>query len=313
VQPQNLATIAYWMQRWLLKRDEPVAAVQLETRPAADLLCTETGQVLTSIENEKSVIDLNAEFEQALAKQRRADWQKIVATERRQRVSEILRLRPQEAFQAPNWEDRGRIERDDYHIDTVLLTTSFGRKIPALTFHPASPADAAYLVLHDEGKVGDSQPGGPVESLMMRGNAVVTIDLAGQGETASGPQDAALTNWKTYYLAYLLGQSLVGLRVEDTLAAADFVAYYQKDRDDARPVHLVASGQSCIVALHAAAVHPERFATVTLQQMPESWSSVVKDPSPTGQLSSTIHGVLATYDLPNLIELAGKDKVTIVD
>jgi cephalosporin-C deacetylase-like acetyl esterase len=313
VQPQNLATIAHWMQRWLLERDEPVTAVELETRPAADLLCTETGQVLTSIENEKSVLDLNAEYERTLAGQRSKAWQDIGEAERRQRVREVLRLRPEEELQEPAWEDRGRVEREDYHIDKVVLTTSFGRKIPGLTFHPASPADAAYLVLHDEGKLGDSQPGGPVESLMMRGNAVVTIDLAGQGETAFGPQDATLTNWKTFYLAYLLGHSLVGLRVEDTLAAADFVTYYQKDREHARPVHLVASGHACIVALHAAAVHPDLFASVTLNQMPESWSSVVQDPSPTGQLSSAIHGVLGSYDLPNLIELVGKDKVSLVD
>jgi pimeloyl-ACP methyl ester carboxylesterase len=59
-------------------------------------------------------------------------------------------------------------------------------------------------------------------------------------------------------LGYLLGKPLLGMRVEDALAAADFVAYYQKKRDNPRKVHLVGVGRAGIVALHAAALHPEQ-------------------------------------------------------
>lgn len=313
VQPQNLATIAHWMQRWLLNRDAPVAAVELQVRPAEELLCTETGQVLTSLENEKSVFALNAERAHELAEHRKEAWLNAGQSQQGDRVREVLKLRPDEDLQSPDWQDRGRVNREGYHIDKVLLTTRFGRMIPTLTFHPPDPSDAAYLYLHDEGKLGAGQPGGPVEALVDEGYAVVTVDLAGQGETASGQRDATLTNWKTFYLAYLLGQSLVGLRVEDTLASADFVAYYQKDREHPRPVHLVASGQATIVALHAAAMRPDLFASVTLRGMPESWEAVARDPSPAGQLSSTIHNVLSTYDLPDLIQLAGPDKIKVID
>ncbi len=152
---------------------------------------------------------------------------------------------------------------------------------------------------------------GRSKNLVKQGYAVVSVDLSGQGETSSGQRDVNLTDWKTFYLAYLLGESIVGLRVDDVLAAADFVAYYQKNRDQPRPVHLVASGQSAIIALHAAALHPQLFASVTLTRMPANWSSVVRDSKPSGQLDSAIHGVLRTYDLTVLVELVGDEKVKI--
>ncbi|MFM8728123.1 MAG: hypothetical protein ACKON9_23705 [Planctomycetaceae bacterium] len=95
----------------------------------------------------------------------------------------------------------------------------------------------------------------------------------------------------------------MAMRVEDVLNSADFVAYYQKPRQQPRRVHLVAEGQSGIAALHAAALHPELFASVTLKQTPASWTSIAGSASPAGQLDSTVHGVLRHWDLPDLESL----------
>jgi cephalosporin-C deacetylase-like acetyl esterase len=309
VRPQSLATITHWMRRWLAGHDGPVEAVELETLPAGDLLCTKTGQVLSGLPGERSVFDLNAEYSERLATERTALWQSDTSEKMVDRIREVAGVRANSAMKPPEFEDRGRVSREKYHIDKLVLTTDSSVKLPGLTFHPPSPEDGAYLYLHDEGKLGDTESGGPVEKLMIKGFAVVTVDLRGQGETSSGKRDAILTDWKTYYLSYLLGQSLVGARVEDALAAADFVAYYQKDRNSPRKVHLVGVGQSGIVALHAAALNPGLFASVTLRGTPKDWTSVVRQSAPTGTLDSTIHGVLRVYDLPDLVKLAGADKV----
>jgi pimeloyl-ACP methyl ester carboxylesterase len=119
-----------------------------------------------------------------------------------------------------------------------------------------------------------------------------------------------LGDWKTFSLAYLLGDSMIGLRTADTLAAADFCAWYQMDRSKSRrKVHLVAVGQSGIVALHAAALHPDLFESITLRNTPRDWTSIVSDKYAKGQLDATIHAVLEIYDLPDLVKLAGQDKV----
>ena len=308
VQPQNLATIAYWMKRWLLGSDKPVSIAKLETLPQKDLLCTESGQVLT-LPGERSVFDLNAEYESTLAKQRKSKWSRTSPKDMTGKIRTLLGVRPNSELKPPTWKDLGRVKRPTYHIDKLVLKTDSGVPLPALTFHPPSPVDDAYLYLHDSGKLGDSTADGPIESLIDDGYAVVTVDLRGQGETASGKRDALLSDWKTYYLAYLLGKPLLGMRVEDALAAADFVAYYQKKRDAPRKVHLVGVGQAGIVALHAAALHPELFSSVTLRKTPRDWASVVRQKTAVGQLDSTVHGALTVYDLPDLVRLTGKDKV----
>lgn len=312
VRPQALATIAHWMQRWLLDHDEPIPAEELETRPPSELLCTESGQVL-GLANEKSVFDLNAEYAAELAAKRKELWE----TESREimttKIRELIGARPNDKLPPPEFEDIGRVAREEYHIDKLVLRTDSGIPLPGLTFHPESPDDDAYLYLHDEGKLGDSDPGGRIEELMGDGYAVVSVDLRGQGESASGKRDDLLGDWKTYYLSYLLGDSLLGKRVEDALAAGHFVAYYQKKKDNPRRVHLVGVGQAGIVALHAAAMNPDLFASVTLRNTPRDWSSLVSEKIPAGALDTTVHGALTVYDLPDLVRLAGDDKVRYED
>ena len=312
VQPQNLAAITQWMKRWLLDQDAPTPILELRALPPAELLCLKTGQTLTGLAGERSVFELNADLAAKLTQERNELWRKTPREAMLAKVREALHTRPSEELKPPKWEDLGRARRDGYHIDKLVLRTDSHVPLPALTFHPPSPRDEAYLYLHDEGKLGDSGRDGPIEKLLQDGFAVVTVDLRGQGETASDKPDALLTGWKTYYLGYLLGRPLLGMRVEDALAAADFVAFYQKERADPRKVHLVGVGRAGIVALHCAALRPELFASVTLRNVPRDWTSVVGQSIPAGQLESTVHGALRVYDLPDLVRLIGEDKVSFV-
>ena len=308
VQPQNLASITQWMRRWLLDRDEVVPIAELRTRPSEELLCTQSGQVLR-LPGERSVFDLNAEFELELAGHRQARWKVESPQTMLEKVRETAGIRPLDRHAPPTWKDLGRVHRPGYHIDKLVLHTDSGVLLPALTFHPKSPQDDAYLYLHDDGKLGDSEAGGAIEKLVDDGYAVVSVDLRGQGETGSGKRDPLLGDAKTYYLAYLLGKSLTGLHTEDALAAAHFVAYYQKPKSSPRRVHLVGVGQTGIVALHAAALRPELIASITLCNTPRDWASTVKSPTPSGLLDGTIHGALKVYDLPDLVHLIGTEKV----
>lgn len=313
VQPENLAAIAQWMKRWLLHDDGPVSVAEIATRKPEELLCTKTGQVLTAFPNEKSVVDLNAEHEAKLAEQRQKLWASAKPDQMASKIRELLGVKAER--KPTTWEDRGRVEKDGYHIDKLVMRSDSGAVLPALTFHPPSPADAAYLYLHDAGKLGDSQAGGPIEELVASGHAVVTVDLRGQGETGlpSGRGSELLPDAKTYFLAYLLGESLVGLRTDDALAAADFVAYYQKQRNDPREVHLVGVGRAGVVALHAAAMNPGLFTSVTLRKTPRDWASIVRNANPAGRLDVAVHGALKVYDLPDLVRLVGADKVRFED
>ncbi|MGE0607825.1 MAG: alpha/beta hydrolase family protein [Pirellulales bacterium] len=306
VQPANLAAIGQWMRRWLLSQDGTVATDEYAIRPEAELLCTESGQVLL-LPDERSAFDLNVAREQQLAAARAAFWKKSTPDEARRAVRSVVQVRPLADMPVATREKAGKVQRDGYHIDKLLLQTDSGVPLPALTFHPPEPRDDAYLYLHEGGKQADAAPGGPIETLVRQGYVVVAIDLRGQGETAGASPDALLGEWKSFYLAYLLGKSVVGLQTEDTLAAGRFIAHYQTEKP--RQVHLLGVGQAAIPALHAAALEPGLFDTVTLRGAPRDWSSIIGQPAPMGQLTSTVHNVLATYDLPDLLKLLPPEKV----
>jgi hypothetical protein len=258
---------------------------------------------------ERSVFDLNAEIEKQLAEERRSRWESKPREEMLEMVRETIGLRPVEQIAEPKMEDVGRVDRDDYHIDKFVLYTDSGVPLPGLTFHPQTPQKDAYLYLHEDGKLGDSVPGGPIEKLVHAGSVVVAVDLRGTGETGNARPDATLGDWKSFYLAYLLGQSTVGLHTEDVIAAGRFVANYKTKTP--RKVHLVAVGRHAVPALHAAALAPDLFESVLLKKPLEAWSPIVEQPVPAGLLTTTAHGALKVYDLPDLARTIGAEKLHI--
>jgi len=308
VRPENLVAIVRWMRRWLLDKDDAVELLDPKLHSGEKLQCTEKGQVLL-LPEERSVFDLNVDRERRLAAPRRKLWEQSTAKEALQAVRKTAGVRPLDEIGKLAMNEVGRVERDGYHIDKFVLTTPAGMPLPGLAFHPADPQDDAYLYLHEDGKQAVGGAGGPVEKLVSQGYVVVAVDLRGLGETAPRNRDDLLGNWKAFYLAYLLGDSLVGLRTEDVLACGRWVSGYKTQNP--RRVHLVGVGSAGIPALHAAALEPDLFASVVLRDTLPSWSNTVGDPIPRALLEHTVHGALRVYDLPDLVRSIPEDRITL--
>jgi hypothetical protein len=76
-------------------------------------------------------------------------------------------------------------------------------------------------------------------------------------------------------------------------------------------VSVIAIGEAAIPALHAAALEPDAFQTITLRQMIPSWELLVGSEGTFDQTVNMVHGVLRHYDLPDLIQMVGKERVVI--
>ncbi len=308
VQPANLIGITRWLRRWLLGKDDTVKLEPIKTLTEAELNCTERGQVLL-LPGERSAFELNSEIADRLATQRKDFWEKTPKAEALAAVRKATGVRPLAEIPPPEMIEKGRVDREGYHIDKFVLRTDSGVPLPGLTYHPAQAIRDAYLYLHEDGKVADGAPGGPIEKLVKDGYVVVAIDLRGIGETASGKADALLGNSKTYFLAYLLGKPLVGLHTEDALAGGHFVANYKTKTP--RKVHLIGVGRAGIAALHAAALEPDLYASVTLRRTLPAWTPIVRQSIPQALLTTTVHGALKTYDLPDLVRTIDATKLHI--
>lgn len=293
--------------------DERLRALTVPDWTDADLQVTEEGQVLLR-PGERSVFEINATIAARLRAERAAAWKALDATGKRARVRATIGV-PGEAGEAALFEV-GELRRGDLTIRKLVLEAGPGLPLPALVFVPAKPAGRAVLYLHGESMKVDAAPGGPIEALAKEGRVVVAAELRGIGETETGVRRKAFGAGRfgqdnlEILTAYLLGKSYVGLRTADALqwagAAASGVVGIQPGSID-----LVAIGEAAVPALHAAALNPERFASVTLRRMISSWESIVAAPETRDQTVNMVHGALRVYDLADLIAMAGPEKVRV--
>lgn len=338
---QQREAAARWMHRWLLGEDKVIHEVDPASLPdpasdnelralsggdftQEDLYCSAEGQVLL-MPGEKSVFQLNAELELELRSGRTAAWRELDAAGRRALVRKTIdgmgptdgSGRDQRA--AVSHRGVGTIQRDGYRIEKLVLAPEPGIELPALLFLPASGGGEATLYLHGESMKADAAPGGAIESLVKAGHIVLAAELRGIGETETGhdKRDYGHGHFgrdvQEIFLAYLIGRSYVGMRAADVAVAARFLEHYRAGGDRPRALHLVAIGEAAIPALHAAALEPHLFASVRLERMIASWTEVVQTPASWNQAVNVVHGALRHYDLPDLIELAGADKVRVDD
>ena len=307
-----------WMRRWLLGVDDAVTEPDFPIFQDEQLLCSPEGQVML-MPDERSVIDLNVEWEKRLAGKRRGLWASATQAEARAKVREVAGVRPLAKLSSPTARNVGSIDRNGYRIEKLVLQSEGGIPIPTLAFAPPKPNNDVYLYLHGKGKHIDADVGGPIEKLVNAGHLVLAVDLSGIGETErTGNRRIGWTvgmlgpDYHEFALAYLLGKSFVGMRAEDTLVSARFLSTYQTD-GKRRRVHLIGIGEAAIPALHAAALEPQLFSSVRLRRMIPSWVDVVKATETSNQLINTIHGVLSSYDLPDLVTLYGQTNMTVED
>ncbi len=296
-----------WMRRWLLRIEDDITEPDTPIRKDDEIQCSPKGQVML-MPGERSVFDLNAEVEKTLAVSRRELWAKTPKNDMLAKVRQIVGVRPLDKLPQLTHRVAGSIERQGYRIEKLVLEPEPGIVLPALAFVPPKPDSEAYLYLHGQGKQTDAAPGGPIEQLVTQGHLVLAVDLRGLGETteksnrwyrgAFGPLAG------DFYHAYLLGRSLVGMWAEDALVCARFLAGYEA-KGGQRKVHLVGVGMAGVPALHAAALEPGMFASVTLRQTLTSWSSIVGNPEAKDQLITAVHGALKVYDLPDLAASVG--------
>lgn len=307
VKPENLSAIVHWMKRWLLDGNAQQATPlkpfsEYQTLSEDQLLVTAQGQVLLDAQ-ERSVFEFNFDIAKELRKNAPftgdlLSMQNLIREQLQIPVAKDTRVRSARA---------GKVQRENYHIDKLVIRGDDDFPLPALTFHPVDPSDSAYLYLSDGGKASDSALDGPIEKIVDEGYVVVSVDLRGQGETADGTPHPRLGDWRTFYLAYLLGDSVVAAHTQDIISSAKWIANYQSEKP--REVHLIATGRTSVAALHAVILEPDLFTSLELRNAPGSWLEMTQAADQAHHITTSIHGILQHYDLPDLKKLLPKDKL----
>ena len=289
----RVATIR-WALRWLAGRDEAITQHDQPLLTDEELNSVKSGKGIMSLPNARTSHDLTRDLAGDYAAPRRERWAAITAEEASQIVAKRAVIRTGEA--APS----AKVVASE-GADVVFETDADIYLTAKTNFAADEKFDALTLVISDVGRTSE-----PTNALFAAaekaGNAekIAAVELRGYGETQAKGRDYYRysdfgTDGSDFCLAYLLGKSYVGLRVDDLLA----VAKHYRETTGAK-IALKAEGLAGTVALCAAVVEPEAFASVELVGELPTWTAQI-DAAPTKiVMTNTIFGVLKDFDIDDL-------------
>ncbi|MBN2295220.1 MAG: acetylxylan esterase [Pirellulales bacterium] len=314
--PEFRVAATRWMRRWLLGIDDAVIEPKdMKALADEELRCTPRGQVML-LDGARSAYDFNMDEERELAKARKQYWKKTPQDKALEEVRRIANIRRLKDIPRPKYKKVATLKRDGYRIDKLIIEPEKGVWLPALAYVPQRHDREAYLLLNSLGKQEDVMPGGPILHLVEKGHLVLAVDLRGYGETVKTGKPKYSPNFApncpNLFLAYMLGKPYLAMRTEDILVSARLLRDMQAD-GGSNNVHLISVGATGPASIHAAALEPELFASVTLQKCLRSWADVVNTPTARLQLENAVHGALKKYDLPDLLATLPAEKLKVIE
>ena len=189
----------------------------------------------------------------------------------------------------------------------LTLAVAAGITLDAVFLLPPGWEDEApgVLVAIDERGKGHALASAGAASARARGWAVLAPDLRGTGESAAGEFELATAAW-------LLDRDLLATRVDDVLAAVQWLSerYSTGQQINARRIAVWGPGAFGLVALLAAVVD-DRIAGAASGPFAESLEELLTD-SPAITPMAFPFGALETFDLADLPRLADPRPLHVV-
>jgi dienelactone hydrolase len=292
-------SVARWMSRWLLKRDQAIEEADLPIATDQELQCTRTGQVLTDFQG-VSVFDLNRERERESRERRETFGADESLATFRARVKKRLGLA-------------------DWKPTRVPLEVEQGGSGPTLRFS-IEPGIVLSGVEHQKNGKGGQDPtlvivgadfkdeianGSVAKGVSGRHHGVSLLELRGLGSTTPAAAGRVRESpfgpdWREAFMALSIDKPLLGQRAAELLDVLETLAAERGDQKS-RGFHVVGTGVAGPVVLHAALLDEGRLIKkVTVQNSLVSWSNIVEKGLSRNQLGTVLPGVLTHYDLPDL-------------
>ncbi|MDO4628701.1 MAG: prolyl oligopeptidase family serine peptidase [Planctomycetia bacterium] len=304
--PLREATVRF-MLRFLDKREAVVWEPEnLKGGSDAEIQVTPDGQVLL-LEGARTTYDFNRDYAKELATKRTA-----INAETLLKIREMAGVRDAETLGMPKCKSIEKVELTDGIVAEKMYFEPESRiYLPAILFRNTSATEKTDVMIYvtDKGKTAGYEEN--ILPALKAGKSVLAVDLRGWGETqqvnGSYFRHANFgSDGNDYYLAYNLGRSYVGFRTDDLFS----ITRWLKSQAFCGEIELYAVSEACIPVLHAAVLDCDVYRHVTLENCLISWTNTVENGGFSNTpLTSTIHGVLKVYDLPEMrtyLESAGK-------
>lgn len=308
--PRRVAA-ARWMRRWLLDAHEAITEPDFAVFKTEELQCSASGQIVHD-RKRQTAYDLIAETEDGLAPKRQAAFDSADGGEWRKRVAQLIGA--VDDPQPGPLQTVGNFTRPTCRYERILFKVG-DLPIPGLLFMPKDESTdrlGGVVYVHGGGMAHDAGEGGPIEELAAGGYVILAIDPPGYGELAQTPQSTGGherrfgSDWKTQFLAFHVGKTLVGMGTDAIRASGEILR--RRDEVDPEKISLIGIGDGGVLALHAGAIDA-RFAAVVTKGAVHSYSAIAKSESSSQMLNLVVPGALRVYDLPLLTRSIGSRPV----
>jgi cephalosporin-C deacetylase-like acetyl esterase len=276
------------------------------TLPKDALQVTPTGQVSTSYPGSETVHSLTLKRFAILPKPK-----PLTPPQLRQMIREVTHATVKPGDPAPINTQSPPLDsppEGDVHVrHRFTLATAPGINIQAEFYRPADGKHPVLLVLKDS-LAAALEPSRAEEIKKFRaladaGTAVLVI---APRPSPPGTEETKASILGPFYLtelrAELVGKTLLGLRVDDVIAAVNFMQ--GSTTGDPNQISAQASGHLGLVLLHAAVLDP-RLKHIMIDHSLESYKSLLEAPMPIDAPEDILPGVLLHYDIPDLIQSLG--------
>ncbi|MDO5308195.1 MAG: acetylxylan esterase [Planctomycetia bacterium] len=276
--------------RWFADRNDEIVEHDQPLLDDQEILSVKSGKGVMSLPNARRSYELNLDLARELAENRSTKWANISAEEAAKIVAERAAVRPEN--------ERAKAVVLASENDTTAFQTEEGIYLTARTnFGADEQFETLDLRISDLGR--NSTPTN--EAFKNDGAKTAAVELRGYGDTqARGRNYYSYEHFGTdgsdNCLAFLLGKSYIGMRVEDLLA----VAQYYREKNGAK-IALHAEGYACTVAMLAVIIAPELFESVELINQPPTWMEQMSQEYGPIQMTNTLFGALNDFDTDDLV------------
>jgi cephalosporin-C deacetylase-like acetyl esterase len=310
--PKREALVS-WFKKWMYGDSKPVVETREVIIPAQDLICTATGQVITSLPDQISIPDYHLILSEQYYDQRN-EFIKKGKSSVRDKAVELLGLSvPDEKIAA---EQTGFENMRNYNLIKFQIIRSGQMPVPCVVVYPegAGKNSTVVIYLNEGGKsefLADEQT---IGTYVNRNEILVAADLRGYGETADPLSLNDTKYWNREYrnamISMHIGKPIMGQRVIDIMSLVDFAR--TNDLLKGHKINLVANGSYGPVAVHAAFLD-ERIDRAEISRSVKSFNEYLKNPMQRDVYTNVLYGVLKYYDLKELVDLAGKNRIRFLD
>jgi len=314
--------------RWLLGARGP--SVESELRPAApeSLQCTTKGSLLASHKG-ASIFDIIAQ-KQAESPRAPTTQAELQAAQKhiRDQLRTLLRLKL--SVQPHASRTVATVPRDGYRIDKVEFLSEADIYIPAWVYCPKGKSGPLPTILYVtdegieskgmefEGPEGSGLHHGVLDTFARAGYCVIGIDVRGIGQTrpshgsSFSGQFSQLFDTETSiaYAAWFIDESLVGMRVQDTIRSIGYAI--SRDEVDRSRLHLIGKGQGALWCLFAAGFD-ERISALICTEGLLSYRCLTQTDRYLYGADVLIPGMLLKFDLPQVAAIRTSLSLTLLN